>query len=117
MVKIEPDPTLQNNLMSFGWECDRGWYPLIQELIDRLNKEFPNEEIVVLQIKEKYAGLRFYVGSCSEEVYKLISFYEEISYHVCEHCSAFWTAKERVKGGWYKTLCDKCVKKLDWEPN
>ena len=114
-VIINPDPTLQNNLMSFGFDCEAGWYPLIQELIDRLNKEFPNEEIKVLQVKEKYAGLRFYVSGGTEKSDKMIDFYEKLSYHICEKCSAFWTAKERVKGGWYKTLCDQCAKKFEWE--
>ena len=110
-VKIEPDKTLQRNLMAFGWECDKGWYPLIQELIDRLNILFPTDEIEVLQVKEKYAGLRFYVCGASERADKLISLYEEYSYHICEYCGEFWTAKERVNRGWYKTLCDKHSKK------
>jgi formylmethanofuran dehydrogenase subunit E len=101
--------------MAFGFDCEAGWYPLIEELIERLNKEFPNEEIKVLQVKEKYAGLRFYVSGGSEKSDKLIAFYEELSYHVCEQCGEFWTAKERVKGGWYKTLCDKCAKEFEWE--
>jgi hypothetical protein len=111
-VKINPDPTLQNNLMAFGWECDKGWYPLIQELIDELNK-LP-DEIEVLQVKEKFAGLRFYVCGASEKADKIISLYETYSYHICELCGAFWTAKERVRHGWWKTLCDKCAVELKW---
>lgn len=108
-VNINPDPTLKNNLMAFGWGCDKGWYPLIQELIDELNK-LP-DEIEVLQVKEKYAGLRFYVSGASDKAYDIISRYENYSYHICEYCGEFWTAKERVGHGWYKTLCNKHAKK------
>jgi hypothetical protein len=93
--------------------CDQGWYPLIQELIDRLN-ELP-EEIEVLQVKEKFAGLRFYVSGASEKANNIISLYETYSYHICEHCGEFWTAKERVNHGWWKTLDDKCAKELGYE--
>ena len=108
-VKIDPDPTFKNNLMGFGYECDKGWFPLIQELIDKLNK-LP-DEIEVLQVKEKYAGLRFYVTGASEKADNIISTYETYSYHLCEYCGKFWSAKERVSHGWVKTLCDKHAKK------
>lgn len=112
-VIINPDPTLQSNLMAFGRECDEGWNPLIDELIGKLN-ELP-EEIHVLQIKEKYGGLRFYVASSSEKAFKIIDNYEWLSYHVCEVCSDFWTAKLRIKNDWYKTVCDKCAKENEYE--
>ena len=32
----KPDPTLKNNLLAFGFECNRGWLPLIYELLDKL---------------------------------------------------------------------------------
>ena len=106
-VKIEPDPTLKNNLMAFGRECDNGWNKLIDELIGELNK-LP-DEIELLQIKEKFGGLRFYVSGGSEEAHNIISRYENYSYHICEICGEFYTARTRVKQGWYKTLCDTCA--------
>jgi len=104
-VKMEPDPRLQNNLLAFGWECDKGWYPLIQELIDKLN-EFP-EDIYVTQIKEKFGGLRFYIGGGTDKVYDLIHEYEEKSYKICEVCGK--PGKTRERHGWYKTVCRKCL--------
>ncbi len=52
-LKINPDPTMKNNLMAFGWECLEGWYPLIQELIDILVK-IDKPDFELLQVKEKY---------------------------------------------------------------
>ena len=108
-VNINPDPTFKNNLMAFGRECDKGWFPLIDELIEELDK-LP-DEIEVLQIKEKYAGLRFYVSGASEKAHDIIEQYKTYSYHLCEYCGEFYTAKERECGGWYKTLCHKHFKK------
>ena len=108
-VNINPDPTLKNNLMAFGWECDKGWYPLIRELIEKLDK-LP-EEIEVLQVKEKYATLRFYVNGVSEKAYGIIEDYSLFSGHICEYCGEFWTAEVRESHHWYKTLCNKHAKK------
>lgn len=112
IIKIDPDPTLKNNLMAFGRECDSGWDKLIDELIEELN-ELP-DDIEVLQIKEKYGGLRFYVNGASDKAFDIISRYENYSYHVCECCGDFYTAKLRVKNGWYKTLCNKCAKDMEY---
>jgi hypothetical protein len=106
-IIIDPDPTLKNNLMAFGRECDSGWNKLIDELVEKLN-ELP-EEIYVTQVKEKYGTLRFYIASGSEKAFDIIDLYEEFSSHICEHCGEFYTAKERVSHGWIKILCNKCA--------
>jgi hypothetical protein len=109
-LKINPDPHLQNNLMAFGFDCDRGWYKIINELIEKLqNLDDYNGEL--FQVKEKYGGLRFYVSNENDKVSNLISCYETYSEHICEYCGEFYTAKNRSFNGWYKTLCNKCAKK------
>lgn len=112
-VIINPDPSLKNNLMAFGRECDDGWNKLIDELIEELNK-LP-EEIYVTQIKEKFGGLRFYIESGSEKAFNIIERYELFSEHICEHCGEFYTAKTRESHKWLKTLCDKCTEESDWK--
>lgn len=106
---IEPDPTLQNNLMAFGFECGEGWYSLIYELLDKIQAIVNNnpdyKDLRVVQIKEKFAGLRVYLNYDSKEVDDLIDEYEKRSYETCEICGEF--GKERDIGHWYKTLCDK----------
>jgi len=48
--------------------------------------------------------LRFYVENLSDEGYKVVDKYENLSYKTCEICG-----KEGVlrKGSWLKTLCDE----------
>lgn len=47
-----------------GWgrwiSCDKGWYPLIIELDQKLAEIFPDYK--VHQVKEKYGTLRYYIG-------------------------------------------------------
>jgi hypothetical protein len=108
---INPDPTLKSNLMAFGYECDKGWYPLIDECIEKLEEQVKKEKLntEILQIKEKFGTLRIYLSSESDEISNIVERYELFSSHICELCGEFWTAKERVNHGWWKTLCQKCA--------
>lgn len=107
---IEPDLTLQNNLMVFGFECDTGWHYMINELLDKIqdivNKNPAYKDLRVVQIKEKFGGLRCYMNYEIEEVSNLIEEYENLSYKVCEACGN--TGELRDIGHWYSTLCKDC---------
>jgi len=106
---IDPDPMLQNNLMAFGFECDKGWHPMIVELMDKIqdivdaNPEY--SDLRVVQVKEKFAGLRVYMNYDPKEIDDLIDEYEKRSYITCEVCGM--EGKEREDRHWHKTLCDK----------
>lgn len=101
---FNPDPTLKNNLMSFGFECDSGWNKIIYNLCKKLKPLVHGiEYFQVMQVKEKYGGLRFYISSGTDEMYKLIEQAEIKSYKTCEICGL--PGKLREKGMWLKTLC------------
>ena len=86
-----------------GASCGPGWRPLIEALIKDLLALGWDRECD--QIKEKFAGLRFYVGKASEEMYELIHAAEFESLHICEECGEHG---HRVNiGGWIKTRCEK----------
>ncbi len=94
------------------FECGIGWFDLIKELCEKLNAMKPGKSLKVVQVKEKFGGLRFYVEGVSEEksekVYKLIAEAEEKSFTTCEYCGK--PGKQSGKN-WVKTLCDNCRKK------
>lgn len=107
--------------------CDTGWYALINDLDDKIAYLAPNYEIH--QVKEKYGTLRFYIGGsaidkiASSIVDDLVSYAEQMSSVICEVCGAakygrirtrYANVFTRVKGGWYKTLCDECAIKLEY---
>ena len=92
---------------NFG--CGEGWKPIIQNLCEQIHNLEPT--IKVVQIKEKFGSLRFYIdGSNSFEVGDLIDAAEKESSVTCEECGAVGLTA-RISG-WMKTLCPVCEKLL-----
>ena len=84
-----------------GFEVLNGWHNLIKQLFEDLEKS--DWQGQVIQIKEKFGGLRFYVDGATDEQYKLINAAEDKSYEICEVCGEVGIVR---KGGWVRTLCD-----------
>jgi hypothetical protein len=107
----------------FQVECNDGWKGLYQPLLD-LCKLY---DIEVLQVKEKFGGLRFYcAGKRAGELEDLIRAAEAESYKTCEDCGASgqmsvptahgtnkWVSKVSIgkDDGWVRSLCAPCREK------
>lgn len=121
--------------MSFGIECNNGWYELLSSVCWRISQHEKNIEdnkkylaqknkdiqkdfgismsgeepeyfpVKFDQVKEKYGGLRIYFTGGDDYVDGVIGMAEEYSYKVCEICG---NAGKPNKGGWITTLCDSC---------
>ena len=79
-----------------------GWYTLVNRLIDDLFGLGWDGELH--QIKEKFGGLRFYIGAASDEVFDRILDAENESYKTCEQCGQ----PGKLRGdGWMYTACDE----------
>ena len=54
----------RNTYRRWGCECSDGWYGLIHDLCESITKRYESDkmpiDIVVLQVKQKFATLRFY---------------------------------------------------------
>lgn len=87
------------------WEVGEGWYPLIKELIEDLKKLGWNGNI--LQVKEKFGGLRFYIGYGDDAIFDRITKAEAKSLTICEECGE--PGKHRGKG-WFYVSCDRHVR-------
>lgn len=108
--RIEPQTCYE----LFGIECGEGWKKLYQPIIDKIdehNNKFPDNKITITQIKEKFAGLRFYADNTTEEIDNMISDAEDKSYKVCEICGEEHNVGILNCNGWYSTLCMDCTKK------
>lgn len=81
-------------------ECGAGWKSLYVPLIARCKAE----GVAVLQVKEKFGALRFYVMGGSDDLHAAIKEAESKSSTICEECGA---PGELRKGSWRKTLCDQ----------
>lgn len=77
-----------------------GWASIINELYDAKPKN-----VNVLQVKEKFGTLRFYVSSAPNWYFDLINYYENKSAYICESCGK--EGKVRTDLGWLLTLCDE----------
>lgn len=91
-----------------------GWQPIIEALHRDLTALDPGYQ--VLQIKEKFGGLRYYTASSEglpddtyNEMQRLIAVAEELSDITCEKCGA--PGEVRNENYWLRTLCDACEAK------
>lgn len=72
------------------------------------------------QVKEKFAGLRFYMSSSTEEMQNIIQEYEAKSYRICDRCGQPGTTYRL--GYWLHASCKTCLQKEfnnfeDWKKN
>lgn len=87
-------------------ECGEGWKSLYAPLIERCKAE----GAAVLQVKEKFGGLCFYVGGASDDLYDAIKVAESKSLTLCEKCG---DPGELRKGAWWQTLCARHAQERD----
>lgn len=92
--------------MCWGFDCDDGWYNIIDDLCKKLLKVSP--EVYAVQVKQKLGRLCFYVRNCTKEGYRDIEKTTKISRETCEICGK--TGLTIKKDGYLKTLCEECRK-------
>ena len=92
-----------------------GWQKLIEFVHFYVSLLDPNYE--VLQIKEKFGGLRYYVtisgdvdNADNSIIQGIIDMAEQLSFLICEECGGHGRLKSLQ--GWLKTLCDKDFEEL-----
>jgi len=97
--------------MPRGFEHDDGWFDLLWRLCEELEPlvaEFEaagGHNFEVLQVKEKFGGLRFYVNCRKEEaIRQRIEAAAQESLRTYEICGQPGELRE---DGWIKTLCDE----------
>jgi hypothetical protein len=87
----------------------KGW----EELVRRVYSAKANIPIGIIQVKEKWGGLRIYTEHMHEVLDAVIHKVERESFTICEDCGK--SATLRKKNMWYKTLCAGCGTP-DWIP-
>ncbi len=94
------------------FECQDGWFRLLQELGWDLTLLAPNVRVV--QVKNKFGLLRCYADAWDEETFKPVTDRlrqaERQSETVCELCGAFGLMRS---GGWWQVRCDRC--EVQWQ--
>lgn len=85
----------------FGLGVGPGWNDIIYDLNKKLEAEKPDYQI--LQIKEKFGGLRIYLNPMPYAAWFAVSEAETRSFKTCEECGRsgkIWSYR-----GWARTLC------------
>lgn len=88
-----------------------GWGNIVRNVLKRISEltspDMDDENYPsVLQVKEKFGGLRLYASNTTEEMENEIGKAEKESCVTCESCGKEGEIKS-VRG-WYKCLCEKC---------
>ena len=94
--------------MAWGFDCGDGWYPLIRALCICI--KHTKQDVVADQVKEKYAGLRFYYSGGDRYIAGLVNMASTMSEYTCDECGNTSTAKIRG-GSWLVCRCDNCWEK------
>jgi hypothetical protein len=98
--------------MGFGFECGDGWNKLLLKLCNKIQSELNKssdefkKNFRVVQVKEKFGGLRFYVQGGNAEIDAAITKAEGESLRTCEKCGK--KGDQKGSGYWIRTLCKKC---------
>ena len=114
---------LKKSLMQFGFECDSGWYDLIERTLERISKivkEKKMDGFYIVQIKEKFGLLRIYYEVENEYKVEDLNKIDDIiqnaikeSANTCELCGATENVHRWICSSfWIKTLCDKCASEI-----
>jgi hypothetical protein len=108
---LNPDPTLQQNLMAFDFQCGEGWFPLIWNTLDKIQDivDKTGLDIEITEIKEKYGELNIYLSGYTKEIEDIIEDATNKSTRICEVCGK--PGSLHKVGYWWMTRCDECLEK------
>jgi hypothetical protein len=92
-------------------ECvGKGWEQLVRRVYNA--KEGMGTTVGIIQVKEKWGGLRIYTDYYDSHLEAIIMKVGEESLNICEECGA--PAGLVKKGTWYQTRCEE--HRGEWEP-
>ncbi len=103
------------NLMSHCQDISAGdgWLHLVEQVCRHIITNYPDKDIKITCIKEKFGCLRVYYSALglsypeSDDIAEVVSLAESISMSTCEACG-IRGADRRIMRNWVKTFCAKC---------
>lgn len=108
------------SLMAFGFECFDGWFDIIWDMSEKIEKELEGEDkqtrikqrlkdeppFQIVQVKEKMGTLRVYANRETKAISEIIKEAEEKSEMICEKCGR--PGRINNDKGWMVVQCDCC---------
>ncbi len=87
-------------------EINMGWSEIIKTAVAELEAIGKADQIV--QVKEKFGGLRIYLNEYSDEINAIVRKAEKAAAQVCQMCGSNDEVKIRSTGGWCRAECEAC---------
>lgn len=107
-------PKLFRDCYLYEIGAESGWYDLVYDLCVEIEKIAQEKGLTgenypkVVQIKEKFGGLRYYLNGYDEDVYTAVDRTEAKSLTICEFCGKPAEVRS-TSTGWLKCACDACL--------
>lgn len=126
MSIITSDPLNDESLdFSFpSFECHKGWYRIINGFLLCMDRYVyarriwePSQDFLdfsVIQIKEKFGGLRIYCSYEDDYIKGVIGLAEIMAYNTCEISGEPGFLHQ--KNGWFKTLSPSMASQMGFDP-
>lgn len=95
------------------WEAvEKGWNKAFgKQYLNDLKKQLKKDKMLyswrIMDIKEKYGTFRLYCNYGSDELYRIIDKYENLSWNTCIKCGKPAT---HISRGWICPYCEDCAK-------
>lgn len=92
----------------YDWALDvgEGWRPIVRKAIADIKARGGT----IIQVKEKFGGLRLYCQGEDREIYHIAHDAEAACESRCEYCG---NPGKLRSNAWLKTLCDDCQAKRE----
>lgn len=99
-----------------NWAWPDGWHHLVAHACEVASRDYP--DLCWLQIKEKFGGLRLYHSGAPRsrmaqgfdtELGNVVQTLEQESLKTCCLCSSTEAVDLHALGGWYVSLCPRCI--------
>ena len=101
---------IRNTAMPLGFQHGDGWFDILWRLFEGLEplatelEKQTGRPFEVLQVKEKFGGLRVHVNDKNDAIRQRIEMAQQESVRTCEICGQPGRLRD---DSWIKTVCDK----------
>ena len=90
-----------------GFYIGDGWFPIVAAALEKMVATGWDRDLQ--QVKQKFCGLRIYIGATTPEIEALIDSAEARCWKACEHCGKPHGIDFKSEmGGWGEALCKVC---------
>lgn len=87
-----------------GFDIGDGWFPIVKQALMAMVLVGWDRDLQ--QVKQKFCGLRIYIGETNEAVDAIITYAEQRCSVTCEDCGK---PHGLTDAGWGRALCKECT--------